>query len=82
MYSNLLTHLVPAQWRNSGLSMTPLKEVPRTTPPSRSGVTYVEQRRTILVLDIAVQLMESKINFMIQIGSASSPDIPLIYISL
>lgn len=52
-------------------------------PTSRSGVTHVEQRRTILlVLDTVVQLIESKINFMIQISSASSTDIPLIYISL
>lgn len=46
-------------------------------------MTHVEQRRTILlVLDTAVQLIESKINFMIQISSASSPDVPLIYTSL
>lgn len=65
------------------MSMTPLKEVPRTTPPSISGATHVEQRGTILlVLDIAVPLIESKINFMTEISSASSPDIPLIYINL
>ena len=56
--SDLFTLLVPAHWKFQFV-FDRIKQVPRTTQPSRSAVDLHEQRRTsLLVLHTAVQLTE------------------------
>lgn len=59
-----------------------LKPDPRTTQPSRSPVTHMVQSKIFPPLTTALQLMQTKINFMIRINSTTRLIMLLIYTDL